>query len=186
MQGVQIFWQVDPISNLVFPKTTTGNGEIISLIWFTADPNQNGKMVYASEGADISSEKFRDYVQINRTYEEFEVLFEHVLEEIDYSEEDAIYLSPIFQDSFWGDLNWTLSNMLGVTNSDVIYWDRKNKQLTYNENEGERINWLTKDSKTQSKEYDNIWYIYLPYSQNGMTDYVCLLYTSRRLYCSRS
>lgn len=172
LQGIQIFWQIDPISNIVFPKTSTGNGEIISLIWFTSDSNRNGKMIYDNEGADISSERFRDYVQINRTYEEFEVLFERVLDEIDYSEEDAIYLSPIFQDSFWGDLNWTLSNMLGVTNSDVIYWNPKTKQLTYNEKEGEKINWLTEVSKTVSKQYNNVWYIYLPYSRNDMTDYV--------------
>lgn len=153
---VQTFVSIDCISNKIFRKVSTGNGEILSLAYYTDDPEIPNKLILGN----LYSEKFRDYVQNNRQYLGFEKCFEKFMKEIDYNGE-PIVLSPIYRDNYWGDYKWTFCNMFGTIDVSSIYWNNDKNKLTY-EKEYIPIKWITLDDL---KKYDETWFVYLPFEQ---------------------
>ena len=165
LQCVQIFFQIDPISNVIFNRVETGNGSIISLAYYNDHPTEKYILISEEEGADLSSEVFRDYVQINRSYLRFETLFEKIMQDIDYKEDDYIYILPIYHNDYWGDSVYTFVNMFGVYDNSLLHWNRKYNQITY-ENNDISINWVESVQDIEHIKTDGkIWCIYFPFEQ---------------------
>jgi hypothetical protein len=160
---VQSFYSVDIISNHVFRNVSTGNGKIISQAYYGGDAEFPNHLLLEADGGDLTNEIFRDYVQNNRQYTRFEKCLEKVFTKINYTNDKAILLSPIYKDSYWGNDCWTFYNLLGTLDRNSIHWNQRLKQFTYEENDLV-IHWLNSEDYFHAfDEYEEIWYIEFPY-----------------------
>lgn len=160
---VQSYWMIDPISNNIFRKVSTGNGSITSLAYYIDKPNCPYILYSEKGGANLENEIFRDYVQNNRQYLGFEKCFERLMKKIDYTKNDGLILSPIYSDPYWGDEGWTIVNMFGTYDKTLLHWNNTLRQITYDENDIElNFNDLNYYQINHS-QYKKIWYIELPF-----------------------
>lgn len=163
---IQSFYSVDIASNLLFRKVSTGNGKIISLAYYSGDPDNPQILRLEQDGGNLSNEVFRDYVQNNRQYTGFEKCFERFMREIGYTEDIGLILSPIYADPYWGDDKWTFFNLFGTLDRESIYWNKPLGQLTY-EPSDTPIHWLP--SSGFADEFDEckeVWYVEFPYDSD--------------------
>ena len=95
----------------------------------------------------------------------FETLFEKIMQDIDYKEDDYIYILPIYHNDYWGDSVYTFVNMFGVYDNSLLHWNRKYNQITY-ENNDISINWVESVQDIEHIKTDGkIWCIYFPFEQ---------------------
>lgn len=171
--GIQSFISVDPLSNCIFRQVNTGNGSIISLAHYSDDLNKSGILIDENQGGDLTNEVFRDYVQYNREYTQFQRCFECLLETIDYSDDVALVVYPVFRVGNVETAQYTFVNFFGVNEADQIRISETGT-LT-NSPFGEDINWVSIDNIAEEAErMDSIWVIQLPSEEPiyGLADYL--------------
>lgn len=159
--AVQCYRPLDPVTNRCFRQVPTGNGTILSIAYYGTTEESDGKLVTEAQGADLSDEAFRDYVQNNRQYLWFEDCFEDFLQDIGYTEDQAILLSPIFNQYYWGKQRWTMANLFGITDLKALHWNAGRHQLSY-ESDDTEIKWLSPNSPYVGN-YQKYWYVEFPY-----------------------
>lgn len=160
---IQSFYSIDPITNGMSRKLPTGHGEIISESYYSEVSGHSSYIWLEKDGGDLSNECFRDYVQNNRQYLGFERCFERFLAEIDYSQDTGLIVSPIFDDDYWGADRWTATNMFGMWQREVIHWNSRLKQLTY-ESGDIPLRWLSMPlNRAEFEDCSDVWYVELPY-----------------------
>ena len=162
--GVQSFVSIDPISNQVFRKVNAGNGGIISLARYSDDPYRQGILIDEEHGGDLSSEVFRDYVQINREYTLFQQCFEDLLAAIDYGDAVGIVVYPIYPLGNQENAQYTFRNCFGVDDPNLIRISENGRLVNWPF--GNQINWISTTGAIEAcRQMESVWVVQMPTQQ---------------------
>lgn len=174
---ISCFVLIDPLSYLCFKNINIGNKKIISLTEYSTLPDTGALMFTEKENprVDLNNHILRDFVQYNREYTHLEQLIEKMFAEMNYNEEIAVFIPPLFpvldDDKDTENLNtkYTYDNIFGFARENA-YWNPKSRNIYYHANGSAnpnevKINWLTQNdinTKTFGK-YRQVVYLDFPY-----------------------
>lgn len=158
---VQSFWSIDPINDLVFPQINIGETKLMTTRVFTRG---SGNEANPRNAADllITSLEMTQSAIYNRQFMYFELLFQNILQEIDYNDETLVVISPTYE----GYDGMTRNCFFGDWYSKEIHYDETNYRLT-SDSRKPIVNCLVWGEKEiDLKNYTNVYYIDFPYNKN--------------------
>ena len=159
------FWTVDPITQMAFPQIDVGSSKIMTTRVFTRGID-NAATPRTDDDLQITSLEMTQSAIYNRQFMYFELLFQKILQEINYNNETLLVISPTYE----GYDGMTRMCFFGDWYSEDIHYDKTNYRLT-SDSRKPIVNCIVWGEKEIDLEnYKNVYYIDFPYNKNFDND----------------